>query len=55
MQNKFNKAWFLVSLVIIANILIFSFLSKKLESLVINDMFERTRVENSFNERLPNP
>ena len=50
---KFNKTWFFISLAIIGNILIFSFLSKRLESFVVNDMVEKTRVESSINERLP--
>lgn len=34
MKPKFNKTWLWISLIIIANIVIFSFLSKRLESYI---------------------
>ncbi len=38
MKPQFNKTWLLVVLVIIANIIIFKFMSKKLESFVENNV-----------------
>ncbi|KKP91434.1 MAG: hypothetical protein US04_C0001G0470 [Candidatus Nomurabacteria bacterium GW2011_GWD2_36_14] len=38
MKPQFNKTWLLITLVIIVNIIIFNFMSKKLESVVINQI-----------------
>lgn len=41
MKLTFNKYWIFVSICIIANIIIFIFLSKSLEHLVYNDILSR--------------
>jgi len=38
MKLTFNKYWILISVGIVANVLIFSFLSKNLETKVANDI-----------------
>ncbi|MFA6355103.1 MAG: hypothetical protein WCW65_01625 [Candidatus Paceibacterota bacterium] len=40
-----NKIWIIITLVIIANIFLFSVLSKKLESYVVDTMIEEHDVE----------
>ena len=40
MKTKFNRTWLLISLIIIANILVFVDLSKKLETYVADNMIE---------------
>ncbi|MFA6515263.1 MAG: hypothetical protein WCT42_03310 [Candidatus Paceibacterota bacterium] len=40
MKPTFNKYWILISLIVIMNILVFVFLSKKLESYVADRMIE---------------
>lgn len=44
MKTQFNKTWFLISLVIIGNIVIFYFMSQKLESYVVDTMTSKTVV-----------
>lgn len=38
MESQFNKSWLWIAIIIIINIIIFMFLSKKLESYVIDTM-----------------
>lgn len=38
MKPQFNKTWLWISIIIIGNIVIFSFMSKKLESYVANNV-----------------
>ncbi len=38
MKTQFNKTWLIISVVIIFNIFVFSFMSKKLESYVFQTM-----------------
>ena len=44
MKPQFNKTWLVISLVIIANITIFYFMSKRLESYVADTMIEHTEI-----------
>jgi len=48
MKPQFNKSWLWISVIIIANILIFVFLSNKLESYVIDSMVENQEMINSI-------
>lgn len=45
MKPKFNKMWLLMSVVIIGNILIFSLMSKKLESYVYDKTLSSKMIE----------
>lgn len=47
MKPQFNKTWLWIAVIIIGNILIFSFLSKKLESYVAQSMEVQTGGLNS--------
>ena len=40
MKPQFNKTWLLIVVVIVANIIIFNFMSKKLESVVVNQIID---------------
>ena len=42
MKPQFNRTWLLITLVIIVNIIIFNFMSKKLESYVVDTMVGQT-------------
>jgi hypothetical protein len=53
MKSHFNRTWLLISLAIIGNIIVFSFLSKKLESYMINDITQRNEMELNFVNGLP--
>jgi len=48
MKPQFNKSWLWISVIIIGNILIFVFLSNKLESYVIDSMVENQEMINSI-------
>ena len=48
MKPQFNKSWLWISIIIIANILIFVFLSNKLESYVIDSMVENQEIINGI-------
>ena len=48
MKPQFNKTWLVISVIIIANILIFVFLSNKLESYVIDSMVENQEMINGI-------
>lgn len=45
MKPQFNKSWLIISIIIIANILIFVFLSNKLESYVVDTMAAKQGIE----------
>ena len=45
MKTKFNKTWLIVSIVIVFNIVIFSFLSERLESYFADDFTEKFQIE----------
>lgn len=38
MKPQFNKTWLIIAVIIIGNIIVFSFLSKKLEGFVLVSM-----------------
>ncbi len=46
MKPQFNKTWLIVSVMIIFNIVVFSFMSKKLESYVVDSMASSNSVNN---------
>lgn len=48
MKNHFNRTWLIISIIIIGNILIFVFLSNKLESYVIDSMVENQEMINGI-------
>ncbi len=45
MKTKFNKTWLIISLVIVFNIIIFSFLSERLESFLVDDFTEKFQAQ----------
>jgi hypothetical protein len=42
MKPQFNKTWLIIAVIVIGNIIIFSFMSRKLESYVADSMLEKT-------------
>lgn len=44
MKPQFNKSWLWIALIIIANIVIFSFMSNKLESYMTDTLIERNTI-----------
>lgn len=42
MKPQFNKTWLLIVVVIVVNIIIFNFMSKKLESYVASTMEDKS-------------
>lgn len=45
MKSNFNKYWIIIAFVIIINILIFTFLSNRLESFVADKMIENQEIK----------
>lgn len=45
MKPEFNKTWLWIAIIIVGNIVIFFFLSKKLEIYVENNMARQTAME----------
>jgi hypothetical protein len=48
MKLTFNKYWIFIAIAIIVNILIFIFLSKRLESYVYNDITAKQDMINNY-------
>jgi len=48
MKSHFNRTWLIISFIIIGNILIFVFLSNKLEGYVIDSMVENQEMINGI-------
>jgi len=48
MKPQFNKSWLIISIIIVVNILIFVFLSNKLESYVVDNMVAKQEMINGI-------